>query len=80
MIKDSARPDYWVPDSEAKSCSICNQLFGNSEDLEKAHLLYQSSTNIDMNKEGSSSPSSPVHKIDRKVHHCRQCGNAVCGK
>ena len=25
MIKDSARPDYWVPDSEISQCSVCGR-------------------------------------------------------
>ena len=25
IIKDSARPDYWVPDSEITQCSVCDR-------------------------------------------------------
>ena len=25
IIKDSARPDYWVPDSEISQCSVCDR-------------------------------------------------------
>ncbi|KAG8229367.1 hypothetical protein J437_LFUL009682 [Ladona fulva] len=28
LIKDSARPLYWVPDNDIKSCCVCNQEFG----------------------------------------------------
>ena len=27
MIKDSARPAYWVPDEEIKSCCVCEREF-----------------------------------------------------
>ncbi|XP_046384090.1 zinc finger FYVE domain-containing protein 1-like [Ischnura elegans] len=28
LIKDSARPSYWVPDSEIKGCCVCGHEFG----------------------------------------------------
>ncbi|KAK3918575.1 Zinc finger FYVE domain-containing protein 1 [Frankliniella fusca] len=28
LIKDSARPTYWVPDHEAKTCAVCKEQFG----------------------------------------------------
>ncbi|KAJ6635745.1 Zinc finger FYVE domain-containing protein 1 [Pseudolycoriella hygida] len=34
-IKDSARPSYWVPDSEAPNCSICKLMFGTAEEFSK---------------------------------------------
>lgn len=35
LIKDSARPSYWVRDSdpEAKICCVCTKPFGTAEDL-----------------------------------------------
>jgi len=30
IIKDSARPDYWVPDSEITKCSVCDKDIGNN--------------------------------------------------
>jgi len=30
VIKDSARPDYWVPDSEISQCSVCDKDIGGS--------------------------------------------------
>lgn len=29
MIKDSARPTYWVPDDKIKKCKVCNFEFRN---------------------------------------------------
>ncbi|XP_034490869.1 zinc finger FYVE domain-containing protein 1-like isoform X2 [Drosophila innubila] len=34
IIKDSARPSYWVPDAESPSCFICKSVFGSAEELE----------------------------------------------
>jgi len=28
LIKDSARPEYWVPDNEISSCSVCDRKIG----------------------------------------------------
>ena len=28
LIKESARPSYWVPDHEAKECVVCKEPFG----------------------------------------------------
>lgn len=86
LIKDSARPSYWVPDVEAPTCSICAKLFGTAEQLMSAQrsqvtAAFKSSQH-DVN--GESSPMkivntksrSPVR--DRRRHHCRGCGQAVC--
>lgn len=36
LIKDSARPSYWVPDSESPKCVVCEQPFGTAEELTAA--------------------------------------------
>ena len=28
ILKDSARPDYWVPDQEITSCAVCDKDIG----------------------------------------------------
>ena len=28
ILKDSARPDYWVPDQEISSCAVCDKEIG----------------------------------------------------
>lgn len=48
FIKESARPTYWQPDSDAINCPVCNGKFG----------------------------FDPYCK--GRVHHCRDCGKAVC--
>ncbi|CAF1095488.1 unnamed protein product [Adineta steineri] len=30
FIKESTRPNYWQPDSECSSCSICKSIFNNT--------------------------------------------------
>ncbi|CAD7086951.1 unnamed protein product [Hermetia illucens] len=71
LIKDSARPSYWVPDSEAPNCAICNILFGTAEEIENAKSM------------GLLDDRSPTHSSrnnysDYRRHHCRACGKAVC--
>lgn len=67
IIKDSARPSYWVPDEEAPNCSVCKKQFGTAEELA---LIARSGQNC----------QSPHREIfqDRRRHHCRDCGQAVC--
>lgn len=106
LIKDSARPSYWVPDAEAPRCHICELVFGSPEEINSSTPLIQAGSTIN-GKRGSrsslgsavnNSPSrtgsssalaaqvpvvvSPSHSsqlaIDRRRHHCRACGNAVC--
>ncbi|XP_055380400.1 zinc finger FYVE domain-containing protein 1-like isoform X2 [Condylostylus longicornis] len=67
FIKDSARPSYWVKDSDAPNCAICKILFGTAEELEKFAKNCQNA-------------EKPVRQIpgNNWRHHCRQCGEAVC--
>ncbi|KAL1131288.1 hypothetical protein AAG570_010906 [Ranatra chinensis] len=51
VIKESARPSYWVPDSEARECCVCSSAFSQ------------------MSGSVSGKPA---------LHHCRDCGGAVC--
>ena len=30
ILKDSARPDYWVPDHEISSCAVCDKDIGTT--------------------------------------------------
>ncbi|XP_004536383.1 zinc finger FYVE domain-containing protein 1 isoform X1 [Ceratitis capitata] len=47
IIKDTARPSYWVPDAESPTCFICQTLFGTAEELAiaKANGVGVGSTN-----------------------------------
>ncbi|XP_055607013.1 zinc finger FYVE domain-containing protein 1-like isoform X2 [Uranotaenia lowii] len=117
IIKDTARPSYWVPDAEAPTCHICEMVFGCSEEINNTPLVpagptingkttnrHASSTTMSNGKDspksspamnngtrggsnkgasvGNSSPtpstSSGAGAIDRRRHHCRACGNAIC--
>uniref|UniRef100_T1PND9 FYVE zinc finger protein n=1 Tax=Musca domestica TaxID=7370 RepID=T1PND9_MUSDO len=72
IIKDTARPDYWVPDSEALSCHICKMKFGTAEEL---LALAMSNAN-----ERAQSPQRSFKGGDCKRHHCRKCGQGVCAE
>ncbi|XP_053693658.1 zinc finger FYVE domain-containing protein 1-like isoform X2 [Sabethes cyaneus] len=102
IIKDRARPSYWVPDAEAPRCHICELVFGCPEELNSTTLLVHAGPALngknpvrrqllaaaaDDGSSGASSPvsvspQSPSHSsflaIDRRRHHCRACGNAIC--
>ena len=67
-LKDSARPAYWVPDDECLDCIVCHSKFdANSNGVSSTSSLTSS---------GGQSPSSTRIKL----HHCRQCGQGVCGQ
>ncbi|XP_013115647.2 zinc finger FYVE domain-containing protein 1 isoform X1 [Stomoxys calcitrans] len=64
IIKDTARPDYWVPDSKALHCNLCEMQFGTAEELVSAGTLNE----------------IPFKGGDNKRHHCRRCGQGVCSE
>ncbi|XP_075155045.1 zinc finger FYVE domain-containing protein 1-like isoform X2 [Haematobia irritans] len=70
IIKDSARPDYWVPDSKALQCHLCEMQFGTAEELAYAAKLL----------DAAKSPQRPFKGGDCKRHHCRRCGQGVCSE
>lgn len=76
FIKDSARPSYWVPDAEAPNCALCNMAFGTAEELDKNALFLSVQPNGSPSRDVNYSPSKVAG--DRKRHHCRACGQAVC--
>ncbi|XP_064556326.1 zinc finger FYVE domain-containing protein 1-like isoform X3 [Drosophila montana] len=92
MIKDSARPAYWVPDAESPSCYICKSVFGRVEELELAkqadgrskhqHLGKHSKSNGSVGGAGAAAGSAAGSIAstagDCRRHHCRRCGQAVC--
>ncbi|XP_062139081.1 zinc finger FYVE domain-containing protein 1-like isoform X1 [Drosophila sulfurigaster albostrigata] len=85
MIKDSARPSYWVPDAESPSCFICKSIFGSAEELElgqhtkpngaQSALKSQKEHNAPAVNGGGGGPYVPG---ECRRHHCRRCGQAVC--
>lgn len=68
IIKDTARPDYWVPDAEALRCHICKMQFGTAEELVLSHGK----------NDAPQSPQKAFKGGDCKRHHCRKCGQGVC--
>ncbi|XP_037935303.1 zinc finger FYVE domain-containing protein 1-like isoform X2 [Teleopsis dalmanni] len=75
IIKDSARPSYWVPDAESPHCHICRIIFGTVEELEIAKENGLLTTTA--NRQNVTNNTSKVIG-DCKRHHCRRCGQAVC--
>lgn len=88
LIKDSARPSYWVKDSdpEAKFCCVCTKPFGTAEDLLSNAKKQTSNGNdaaasperLNDSNESITLAISPSNICDRGRHHCRSCGQAVC--
>ncbi|XP_017853348.1 zinc finger FYVE domain-containing protein 1 isoform X2 [Drosophila busckii] len=85
MIKDSARPSYWVPDAESPSCFICKSVFGRVEELALAQQQQQQQqAQAKQSKRKSNSQASQAAAAaaaaagDCRRHHCRRCGQAVC--
>ena len=70
-LKDSARPAYWVPDDECLACTVCRRNFETTVPTSAGTAATDLSSSISSN---SSGPSSKI-----KLHHCRQCGQGVCG-
>lgn len=60
LIKDTARPTYWVPDNEAPGCQLCHIVFGVFDEQDQ---ILKNSNN-----------SNSIRGLDRRRHHCRACG------
>lgn len=67
LIKDSVRPEYWVKDSEAPSCKICEQTFANNVDEMEQSKIRE----FNGGASGCFQNNSPVHAIDVRRHHVR---------
>lgn len=88
LIKDSARPSYWVRDSdpEAKICCVCTKPFGTAEELLSNAKKQSSNSNdtaasperLNESNESITIAISPSNVCDRLRHHCRSCGQACC--
>ena len=60
VLKDSARPAYWVPDEDCFNCCGCQKPFDTQQSSSSNSLSNSCATG-----------SSTTSKI--KLHHCRQC-------
>lgn len=84
FIKDTARPSYWVKDSDAANCSICEIPFGTAEELESVRAYNENQHN--RNNTPNTSPTTERSKMfnipksngNCYRHHCRSCGQTVC--
>ena len=86
--QDSARPEYWVPDAEITSCSVCDRFSPLISLFLSAHLF---PTSVFLSRPIGS--TTPAGQQAQRVHHCRQvlhfqnhppdlfltqCGRGVC--
>ncbi|KAK3597426.1 hypothetical protein CHS0354_040164 [Potamilus streckersoni] len=69
MIKDSARPEYWVPDSQIKNCCVCEQTFGQKLAIHHCRACGQGvCENCSPNKR-----PVPMRGWDYPVRVCTKC-------
>lgn len=80
LIKDSARPSYWVPDKdrEANFCCVCTKPFGTAEELTSYARKQASNSAQPELIDSKEMLDLPANLCDRRRHHCRSCGQAVC--
>jgi len=76
IIKDSARPDYWVPDQEITECAVCNNTIGptaqSSQDCTSVHHCRQCGQGV-CNKCSSTRQPVPTRGWDTPVRVCDDC-------
>lgn len=69
MLKDSARPEYWVPDEQIKTCVVCAEEFGTKRTIHHCRACGQGVC-------GECSPGRrtvPLRGWDYPVRVCSKC-------
>lgn len=76
MIKDSARPDYWVPDTEISECAVCDKPIGitstSSQECTRVHHCRQCGQGVCNNCSATRRPV-PTRGWDTPVRVCDDC-------
>lgn len=80
MIKDSARPDYWVPDTEISECSVCDKEIGitsssssvSESECRRVHHCRQCGQGV-CNKCSATRRPVPTRGWDTPVRVCDNC-------
>ena len=77
VIKDSARPDYWVPDSEISSCFVCDRDLGpgvtsGSGESRRVHHCRQCGQGVCSSCSATRRPV-PTRGWDTPVRVCDDC-------
>lgn len=86
-LKDSVRPQYWMPDDECTQCAVCRLPFKRSSARPSPGPSLSTSPAVGAppgaGDEALASVAvapapAPVEYADGSVHHCRACGLGVC--
>jgi len=76
ILKDSARPDYWVPDQEISSCAVCDKEIGvpapGSQECIRVHHCRQCGQGVCNDCSGTRRPV-PTRGWDTPVRVCDDC-------
>jgi len=76
ILKDSARPDYWVPDHEISECAVCDKAIGanatSSQECTRVHHCRQCGQGV-CNQCSATRQPVPTRGWDTPVRICDDC-------